>query len=159
KPPPPSSGELIAPPGTAEDSSQRLMPPDAQASAADVPVPQPKPEGGTLGGGSTQDQYNYAFGLLRQRDLDGAESAFKQLLHSHPKDPLAPNAQYWLGETYYGRENYTAAAATFAESYQKYPQSPKAAESLLKLGMSLGNQGRKQDACLSFVRLDRSFPN
>ena len=127
--------------------------------AMEAPIPLSKPDVGSMDQGTAQDQYNNAFGLLRQRDLTGAETAFKAFLQRHPKDPLAPNAQYWLGETYYSRENYAAAAATFAEGYQKYPQSGKAPEALLKLGMSLGNEGRTHDACLSFVRLEHEFPN
>ena len=61
--------------------------------------------------------------------------------------PLAGNAQYWLGETYYVRKDYENAATAFALGYQKYPKSAKAADDLLKLGMSLGNLGKKPDAC------------
>ena len=71
---------------------------------------------------------------------------------------LAGNAQYWLGETYYVRKDYNNAAATFAEGYRKYPQSGKAADNLLKLGMSLGNVGQKKEACLTFNQLAHDFP-
>ena len=82
-------------------------------------------------------------------------SAFVQ---RYPNDPLAGNAQYWLGETYYVRKDYENAATAFAEGYQKYPESGKAADNLLKLGMSLGNLGKKSEACSAFARLDRDFP-
>jgi len=76
----------------------------------------------------------------------------------YPNDPLAGNAQYWLGETYYVQKDYNNAAAVFAEGYQKYPKGGKAADNLLKLGMSLGQLGQKADACRAFARLDRDFP-
>jgi tol-pal system protein YbgF len=120
--------------------------------------PQAAPAGTGLPAGSTQDQYNYAFGLLRQNDYKTAEAAFKAFLQKHPNDPLSGNAQYWLGETYFVRADYQAAAAAFAEGLQKFPQSAKASDNLLKLGMSLGNIGRKDDACFALAKLERDFP-
>ena len=71
---------------------------------------------------------------------------------------LAPNAQYWLSETYYVRGDYKESAKMFAQGYQDYPQSPKASDSLLKLGLSLEKLGKKEDACLSFQQLKKEFP-
>jgi tol-pal system protein YbgF len=113
---------------------------------------------GTLPSGSPQDQYNYAFGLLRQANYPAAEQALRSFIQRYPNDPLAGNAQYWLGETYYVRKDYSNAAAVFAEGYQKYPKGGKAADNLLKLGMALGQLGQKADACRAFARLDRDFP-
>jgi tol-pal system protein YbgF len=113
---------------------------------------------GALPAGSAQDQYNYAFGLLRQADYPAAEKALRSFLQRYPNDPLAGNAQYWLGETYYVRGDYNNAAAAFAEGYRKYPQGGKGPDSLLKLGMSLGSVGQKRDACLSLAQLDKDFP-
>ena len=112
-----------------------------------------------LPAGTSQEQYNYAFGLLRQADYAGAEQALRAFIQRYPNDPLAGNAQYWLGETYYVRKDYNNAAAVFAEGYQKYPKGGKAADNLLKLGMSLGQLGQKADACRAFARLDRDFPS
>jgi tol-pal system protein YbgF len=114
---------------------------------------------GQLPTGTAQEQYNKAYGLLGQADYSGAEQAFKSFLQRYPNDPLAGNAQYWLGETYYVRQDYNNAAASFAEGYRKYPQSGKGADSLLKLGMALGNVQQKKEACLTFNQLAKDFPN
>ncbi len=95
---------------------------------------------------------------MRQADYPGAEEALRSFVQRYPNDPLAGNAEYWLGETYYVRKDYNNAAATFAEGYRKYPQSGKAADNLLKLGMSLGNVGQKKEACLTFSQLAHDFP-
>jgi tol-pal system protein YbgF len=136
-----------------------------QAPAAPAPgqdggaqVAAKSPSAGTLPSGSAQDQYNYAFGLLRQADYPAAEAALRAFVQRYPNDPLAGNAQYWLGETFYVRKDYNNAAATFAEGYRKYPQSGKGADNLLKLGMSLGNVGQKKEACLTFNQLNHDFP-
>jgi tol-pal system protein YbgF len=126
---------------------------------AEVPAPQTAAASGGLPSGSVQEQYNYAFGLLRQGEYQEAEAAFKAFLQKHPADPLAANAQYWLGETYFVRGDYAAASTAFAEGYRKFPQGAKAADDLMKLGISLADQGRKQDACFAFARLERDFPS
>jgi tol-pal system protein YbgF len=111
-----------------------------------------------LPGNSPQEQYEYATGLLQRGAYPEAGLAFKAFVAQHPKDPLAGNAQYWLGETYYAQSDYKNAAIAFAEGYQKYPKSQKAPDNLLKLGMSLGQTGRKNDACTAFKQLNSQFP-
>jgi len=112
---------------------------------------------GTLPSGSPQQQYDYAFGLLRQSNYPAAEQALRTFVQRYPKDPLAGNAQYWFGETFFVRGKYDLAAAAFAEGYQKFSKGAKAPDDLLKLGMSLQRLGRKADACQAFARLDRDF--
>lgn len=138
-------------------------------SAAAMPPP-PPPAGGTvpatgdagsypLPGNTVEAQYEYAFNLLRQANYDEAQKALQAFITQHPSDPLAGNAQYWLGETYYVRGRYQDAAVAFAEAYQKYPNSTKAPDNLLKLGMSLGQIGKKNDACVAFSELNKKFPS
>jgi tol-pal system protein YbgF len=73
---------------------------------------------------------------LKQADYPAAEVALKAFVEQHPNDPMAGNAQYWLGETFYTRGRYAEAATAFAEGYKRWPKSSKAADELLKLGMS-----------------------
>jgi tol-pal system protein YbgF len=108
---------------------------------------------------SSSEQYNAAFGLLKQADYPAAEEALKRFIAQHPKDPLAGSAQYWLGETYYARGRYGEAASAFAEGYKNYPKGAKAADDLLKLGMSLARANQKQNACIAFTQLDHDFPH
>jgi len=119
----------------------------------------PPPSAAGLPTGSASDQYNTAFGLLKQADYPAAEEALKTFIAQHPNDPLAGSAQYWLGETYYERGRYAEAASAFAEGYKTYPKGAKAAEDLLKLGMSLARANQKQNACVALVQLDHDFPH
>ena len=89
---------------------------------------------------------------------DQAEVALKSFIQQHPKDGLTGNAQYWLGETYYVRNDFKNAAVAFAEGYQKYPDSQKAPDNLLKLAMALGQQGQKENACVALRQLEKRYP-
>lgn len=112
-----------------------------------------------LPAGTPREKYNHAFGLLRQGQYDLAASALRTFIEENGDDPLASNAQYWLGETYYVRGAFVEAAETFLEGYQANTQGPKAADALLKLGMSLASLEKKQEACAAFQKLREDYPN
>ena len=167
--PPPGPGGSLMPPDLGAPSSgpspifNTLTPPgsppaqpDLASAAADVPRP---PTERMLPNGSAGEQYNYAFGLLKQADYPAAETALKAFVEQHPKDPMAGNAQYWLGETYYTRGRFIEAASAFAEGYKRYPKGSKAPDELLKLGMSLARANQKQNACVALAQLDHDFPS
>jgi tol-pal system protein YbgF len=148
--PPPSGGGLnpifgtLSPPGTA--------PPRSSPESASTESPPPL-------SGSINEQFNRAFGLLKQADYEGAEAALKAFIEAHPNDLLAGNAQYWLGQTYFARNRYPEAASAFAEGYKRFPKGVKAPEDLLYLGMSLAKADQKKSACLALAQLDQAFPN
>jgi len=150
-PPPytPSGLGTLTPPGPTQ-----LTPEFAGAEGGRTLRPQ-----AVLPAGSASEQYNFAFGLLKQADYPAAEEAFKTFIRQHPDDGFAGSAQYWLGETYYARGNYADAATAFAEGYRRYPKGAKAADDLLKLGMSLARANQRQNACIALAQLDRDFPN
>jgi len=149
---------LLRPPGGPSPIAGTLTPPGAAAGPPELASAAAPPSGRLMPNGSTSEQYNYAFGLLKQADYPAAEVALKSFVEQHPNDPMAGNAQYWLGETYYTRGRYAEAATAFAEGYKRYPKSSKAADELLKLGMSLGRANQKQNACVVLAQLDHDFP-
>jgi tol-pal system protein YbgF len=110
------------------------------------------------GGAQGEQLYNDAFKLLRDGDYAGAERAFKTFVQTNPKHPLAGNAQYWLGETYYARREYQQAMVAFAEGYKTYKTSGKGPDNLLKLGMTLAVMNKKQEACSVFQRFNQDYP-
>ena len=79
-------------------------------------------------------------------------------MQRNPKHPLAGNAQYWLGETYYARREYQNAMVAFAEGYKVYKTSPKGPDNLLKLGITLAVLNKKQEACAVFQRFHQDYP-
>ncbi len=108
---------------------------------------------------SSKQAYESAYGYLLQQDFAAAEGAFDDFLKRYPSDPLAGNAQYWLGETFFARGQFKPAAAAFLKVSQSYPRSAKAPDSLLKLAMSLDKLGAKDAACASYADLNAKFPN
>jgi len=162
---PPGLGGPLVPPGALFPPQSgpgpvagTLTPPGVPAVPPELAAAAAPPSARPLPSGSTSEQYNHAFGLLKQADYPAAEAALKAFVEQHPNDPMAGNAQYWLGETFYTRGRYAEAATAFAEGYKRYPKSSKAADELLKLGMSLGRANQKQNACVVLAQLDHDFP-
>jgi TolA-binding protein len=47
----------------------------------------------------------------------------------------------------------------FLEGFKADPKGKKAADSLLKLGMSLSGLDKRREACTAFNKVTRDFPN
>ena len=166
----PQSGVLGTMPASELAAAQRTLaavPPPPQAAAAPAMPPaasaaQPAAAvapGAALPPGSAKDQYEYAYGLLRQRNFPEAEAAFREFVTLHKNDELSGNAYYWLGETHYVRRQFEPAAVAFLEGARSYPKGSKAADNLLKLGMSLAGLNRQKEACTTFAKLGQEFPD
>ncbi|HEX6978709.1 MAG TPA: tol-pal system protein YbgF [Alphaproteobacteria bacterium] len=144
----PRNGQGSQAQGKAANPQTAVAPPSAAAGGK-----------GHLPSGSPQEQYNYAYRLLVQSNYPDAEAAFREFLAQHPNDMLSGNAQYWLGETYYVRQQFEPAAQSFLAGYQNYPKSAKAPDSLLKLGMSLAALKKNAEACAALGQLAKEFPS
>jgi tol-pal system protein YbgF len=95
---------------------------------------------------------------VQRQDYKSAEAALKAFVASHPKDDLTDDAQYWLGRVYFARQDFQPAAFAFAEGIEKFPSSPRTADALLHLGLSLARLGKTDQACTALSRLQDNFP-
>lgn len=87
-----------------------------------------------------------------------AEKQFNLVLKNYPKDILAGNAQYWLGEVYYARAEYPQAAVAFGKAYKNYKNGNKGADSIYKLGMTMQKMNKNTEACAAYISLPTEFP-
>ena len=104
-----------------------------------------------------QEVYQRAYNLLAKGEYAAAETAFKSFVKKFPENNLSSNAYYWLGETFYVRQNYQLAAYNFANGYKNFPKGAKAADQLLKLGISLHALKKNSEACATFSKLSQEF--
>ena len=105
------------------------------------------------------DIYKLAYNMLIQENFSEAEKYFNIFLGENPDDPLASNAYYWLGETFYVQKQFQKAAISFAKGYKKFPKGNKAIAQVFKLALTFVNLGKNEDACAAFSKLELSFPN
>ena len=102
--------------------------------------------------------YQESHEKMLRRQFGAAEAGFKKFLRNYPKNKLAGNAQYWLGETYYARRQYKLAARAFLTGYKNHKKSAKAPDNLVKLGMTLARLGQKKQACATLSEAQKRFP-
>lgn len=168
------------PAGTLSDSDKKDVPADTNADtnttapatnldgAAPADSPTQKtlgtitkaPNGAAIAPDKSKDAagiYEDAYAALKAGKAADAQTKFTNFLKQFPEHPLKANAVYWLGETYYAQGNYAQSTRVFAESYKKFPKGPKAADSLLKMGMSLAQNNKTKEACVTFKQLKKEY--
>ncbi len=107
---------------------------------------------------SARDEYDAAYGYILSGEYDLAERSFKTFLANHPTDRRAGSAQYWLGESYFERNQHREATDAFLKSYTQYPDDVKAPDSLLKLGLAYQGLGERKAACNAYDELLTKYP-
>ena len=107
---------------------------------------------------SPQDEYDMAYGYVLHKDYALAEQAFRDFLRKYPNERLAPDAQYWLGESLFQSQRYRDAAESFLAVSTKYESSGKAPDSLLRLGQSLAALSQREAACATLAEVGRKYP-
>jgi tol-pal system protein YbgF len=101
-------------------------------------------------------KYENAIKLLWASKFNEAESELQNLKKIEPDD-LMPNIQYWLGEVFYAQKNFEKAIVAFGEGLEKYPESIKGPDNLLKLGLSFSNLKKKDEACNILFELEIKY--
>ena len=104
--------------------------PDDSVPSAEVPVAVAEVQPGE------REAYQSAYGLVRERQFEGAVDAFNTFLASYPFGRFAPNAHYWLGELYLVIEpaDPESARQNFQLLLDQYPNDRKVPDALYKLG-------------------------
>ena len=125
----------------ASSATAANVPPAATANAAGTGAAGAPTAAGAGAAGATdaaagQAAYDVAFKELRAGDYAQASRDFRSFTQKYPDHPLAPNAWYWLGESYYVTTNYPVALESFQKLLNLFPQSDKAPDALLKVGYS-----------------------
>ena len=101
-------------------------------------------------------KYENAIKLLWASKFEEAEVELVDLKKFNPED-LMPNIQYWLGEVHYAQKKFEKAILEFGEGLQKYPDSIKGPDNMLKLGLSFANLKKKSEACNVFYELEVKY--
>ncbi len=108
----------------------------APANASSAVAAGGNPPAGSDDPAAAQSAYDTAFQAIRGGNYVEASRQFRSFIQHYPNNALAPNALYWLGESYYVTTNYSVALQSFQQLLSQFPQSEKAPDALLKVGYS-----------------------
>jgi len=95
---------------------------------------------------------------VMRKDYALAEQTFRGFLEKYPSDRRAAEAQFWLGESQFQRQQYDAAAQSFLDLSTKHGGHPKAPDALLRLAQSLEAMKQKEMACATLAEVGRKYP-
>jgi tol-pal system protein YbgF len=103
--------------------------------------------------------YDAAYLDLTKGSYDLAVTGFSNYLKYFPETEQAAHAQYWLGECYYAKKNYTRAAIEFHKVLENYSTGTKVPSALYKLGLSLLELKSVSQANKYFEELIDNYPD
>ena len=108
--------------------------------------------------GDERTTYNVAFDALKAGKYDDSAQLFLSFLELYPSGVYAPNALYWLGESYYATRNFPMAEQRFRELISRYPTHDKASGGLLKVGLSQFGAGQVEQAQQTLESVVAQYP-
>jgi tol-pal system protein YbgF len=97
--------------------------------------------------------------LLEAGKLREARGKLQDFLRRFPTSPLADDAQYWIGETYYQERRYDKAILEYDKVVINYAKGDKVPGALLKQGLAFLALGDKASAKQLLTQLINDFPN
>jgi tol-pal system protein YbgF len=96
--------------------------------------------------------------ILTGTDYTGGREELEAFIRDYPQNELVVNANYWIGEAYYGEKKYDNAVLKFQEVISNYSDHPKAAAALLKQGKAFEALGDTANAQTTWKQLIKIFP-
>ncbi|MGE4296869.1 MAG: tol-pal system protein YbgF [Desulfovibrionaceae bacterium] len=125
-----------------------------QAAAPAPPAVEPK----LVFSSGAKAVYDKAYAQMQAGRIEDARKGFNDFLAAYPKDGLAPNALYWLGETYYNDKRFAQSILTFKEVTRRFPKHTKAAAAMLKIGFAYDKLGDASNAAFYLRTLLEDYP-
>jgi len=107
---------------------------------------------------SPNEIYNMARSDYLKGNYELAIEGFEIYKTQFAESPLADDAIYWIGECYFSQKKYVQAIEYFNELILNYPSGDKIPAGYLKKGISLTEQGKKQEAISVFRLLITKYP-
>ena len=135
----------------AQSAAQTPTPPDT----GPAPAP-PGPSANPAGLGPDQ-MYDLSIQQYRRGSFATARLGFREFLRQYPGDERAPDALYYVGESF-AQENPDSAAAVYQGVVKTYPNSPRAPSALYKLGLLAEQREDPAAARTFYARVIAGYP-
>jgi tol-pal system protein YbgF len=126
-------------------------PPVASASA-------PAPAAGVPAATAEQRDYDAALDQFRSGKFPAAITGFTSFVKTYPKSPLAPSAQYWIGNAQFAQKDYRGAISSQRQLVAAYPESAKVPDGLLTIASSQFELGDSAASRRTLEDLIKKYP-
>ncbi|WP_263769902.1 tol-pal system protein YbgF [Propionivibrio soli] len=137
-------------------ASNTGAPPTADGGATAEAAP---PQAATSDPAAETREYEAALNLFRANKIKDAAGAFEGFVRAHPDSTLAPNAQYWLGNSHYSLRDCKKAIDAHRVVVAKWPQHPKAPDALINIATCQQEQGDAKGARATLDTVLAKYPD
>jgi tol-pal system protein YbgF len=143
------AGNVAVPvaPGTALEGGEGA--PAAETAGGTVAAPVPAP----------RELYSQAYADFARGNYDLAIQGFTEYMKNYPDTDFTDNAQYWIGECYYGKKEYEQAIDAWNTLFRDFPSSDKVPDGRVKKGMALERLGRRSQALVEYRYVLDRYPD
>jgi tol-pal system protein YbgF len=147
----------------AQLESQSAQPPGRTAAPAPaatkprtLPAPVAAPAAASPG---TDKNYTEGMRLYHAKKYGEAQNQLHQYLKSQPKGPKAPEARYYLADSFYQEGKFKEAGVEFNKLRVQFPKSILAPAGLLRQALCYKNQQQMGTYRSTLQRLVKVYPN
>jgi tol-pal system protein YbgF len=129
-----------------------------------IQAPPPPPPGTTSSAGgppagiSPTQLYESAMRDRSSGQFDLAMQGFQEYLKWFSNTELAPNAQFYIGQIYYDKNDFSNAIQAFDTVLEKFPENNKTADAMYMKGMSLLRGNQRTAAGQEFLAVIQKYP-
>ena len=102
--------------------------------------------------------YEAALNQFKLANYPLAISTFNGFLVTYPSSPLAPSAQYWIGNAHYAQRDYKNTIAAQQKVLANWPDNPKAADAMLNMASAQAESGDARGARRTLEALVAKYP-
>ncbi len=106
-----------------------------------------------------RELYSQAYADYARGNYDLAIQGFSEYIKQFPSTDFTDNAQYWVGESLYGKKQFAEAIEAWNTLFRDYPSSDKLPDARVKKGMALERLGRRSQALVEYRYVIDRFPN
>jgi len=103
--------------------------------------------------------YQNAYNDFLMRKYDIALSGFRSFIKKYPDQDLAPQAQYYVADCLYLKDDFSSAYKEYEKVEKNYPTCEFVVPSKLKMAICLEKLNKKNDAMLILESIVLNYPN
>lgn len=103
--------------------------------------------------------YQNAYNDFLMGKYDIALSGFKSFMKKYPNQDLSAQAQYYIGECLYSKEDFAYAYEEYKKVEEKYPLCEFVASSRLKMALCLEKLNKEKESMLILQSILLNYPN
>ena len=145
-------------PAAAAPAAPVAAPAVPPAVAVVPPVAGSVPPGAPSGANNEQKSYDAALDQFRGGNYPAAIASFSAFVKAFPKSPLAPSAQYWIGNAQFAQRDFKGAIVTQRQLVSTWPDSQKVPDALLNIGTSQYELGEAATSRRTLEELIAKYP-